>query len=172
MKTQFIVLCACSLFVGCDRNAPQSQADKPALPPAQAKPSPEPNRVLVAAPAEEAHKAFRSQAELQKLLRRRWPIAAIHTYCIPDRRANPLYQNLVCDGDAKWEGVLYTASDTGFGEVSWYATVVNGRATEYSLNAVNGDRDWWLLEIGSEDSVQKEPDYAPDWHHSWFINQR
>src|SRR5437870_2666924 len=81
--------------------------------------------------------SFDSPERLTKMLERRWPVAAIHEYCIPERRHNDAYQNLVAYG-VVWKGNLHQGLATGFDKITWYATTKNGRADEYSLGAYRG----------------------------------
>jgi hypothetical protein len=104
------------------------------------------------------------------MLERRWPITAIQQYCIPERRHNNAYQNLVAYG-VVWKGNLYQGVTTGFDRIAWYATTNNGRADQYSLAVYRG-KDFWLLEIGSEGSVQKPPEFSPDPNKPWFIGHK
>jgi hypothetical protein len=129
-----------------------------------------PQSTPAAVSADDAKVAFDSPEALTKLLERRWPVAAIQTYCIPERRHNNAYQNLVAYSP-RWEGILYRDTSTGFDRITWYASTKHGRADEYSLEAYRG-KDFWLLEICSEESIQKPPNYSPDPHEPWFIGHR
>lgn len=111
-------------------------------------------------PAGEARIGFSSREQLEKLIEKRWPLWAIRTFCIPERRCDSGWQNLVTDTDVVWQGELYPdAAD--FDKIEWYATTEDGRALEYSLNAHRG-RDLWVIEICSEHYVAWPPDYSPD----------
>lgn len=123
------------------------------------------------ASAADANMAFASQDALNLLLERRWPISAINTFCIPERRHNDSWQNLVTDTNVVWEGTLHPNEKTGFDRIYWYATTENGRAKEYSLNASRGE-DGWNLEIGNEQTVQKPPKVSPDPHKPWFVGKK
>ena len=120
----------------------------------------------------EARSAFGSPESLTRLLETRWPIAAIRTFCIPERRHNNLYQNLVTDTKIVWRGTIHRNAKTGFNKIEWYATTKNGRVLEYSLGVERG-KDFWLIEIGSEDRVQHHsPSYAPDPKHRCFVGHQ
>ncbi|QDV17321.1 hypothetical protein Pan153_19560 [Gimesia panareensis] len=111
---------------------------------------------------------FSSPAEVTAALEARWSLDDIRTFCIPERRHNPMYQNLVTDVGETWEGTLYENVPTGFRSISWYGTAVDGKLHEYSLNASRGD-DGWLLEIGNVKSFAKQPNVAPDPSSQRFI---
>jgi thiosulfate/3-mercaptopyruvate sulfurtransferase len=99
-----------------------------------------------------------------RLLERRWPISAIQTYCIPERRPQPLWQNLLAVGEL-WKGRLHVGLNTGFERISWYATVKGGQIKQYSLEVYRGE-DFWCLEIGDADSLRMPPIVAPDYSGS------
>jgi hypothetical protein len=107
----------------------------------------------------DAKKAFDSPEGLSAMLEKRWPLYAIQRFCIPDRRHDNMFQNLVAYG-VVWEGTLYNGQQTGFEKIAWYATTKEGRADIYSLGATRGD-DFWLLEINSEEYVKYPPHYEP-----------
>jgi hypothetical protein len=109
---------------------------------------------------------------MTKFLEQRWPLAAIQAFCIPERRHNNGYQNLVAgfDGPVVWHGSLYLGVATGFDKIAWYANTKDGRATKFSLGVERG-KDFWLLEIGAEESMKKPPDYLPDPNKPWFIGR-
>lgn len=111
---------------------------------------------------------FTSADEVTAALEDRWPLDAVKTYCIPERRHNPMYQNLVTDMGVTWEGELYKNIPTGFDSISWYGTAVDGKLYEYSLNASRGDH-WWLLEIGNVESFATPPDVSPDPSKPHFV---
>ena len=110
--------------------------------------------------AAEAKAGFDSPEALTKILERRWPVAAIQEFCIPERRHNESYQNLVAMG-VVWRGNLYQGVPTGFDRIGWYANTKEGRANQYSLEVSRG-KDFWLLEIELEESVQKPPQFSPE----------
>src|SRR5919109_1237837 len=93
--------------------------------------TPQPSPIVALSPAE-AKVAFDSPDALTKALERRWPLMAIHVYCIPERRHNNAFQNLVAYSP-RWDGALYSGVDTGFEKIAWYATTKNRRADQYSL---------------------------------------
>lgn len=111
---------------------------------------------------------FASADEVTAALEERWPLEAINTYCIPERRHNPLYQNLVPDMGVTWEGMLHKNVPTGFDSISWYGTAIDGKLHEYSLNANRGDH-FWLLEIGNVESFATQPDVSSDPSEPHFI---
>jgi hypothetical protein len=78
-----------------------------------------------------------SPKEITELLEKRWSLKAIEDFCTPERRWNPLIQNLVPDGDKVWRGKLYDGKPMPFDEVSWYAGVAKYRL-EYSLKRQAG----------------------------------
>jgi hypothetical protein len=125
----------------------------------------------IVASAAEAKAAFGSQEELTRALERRWPISAINEFCIPERRHNDEYQNLVMDTKVVWKGVLHANAKTSFDKVEWYATTEDGRALQYSLNVQRGG-DNWLLEIGSERTLTRYPHTNPDPKQKWFVGHR
>ena len=69
------------------------------------------------------------------------------------------------------DGVLYSGELTGFDEITWYASLKEGRADKYSLN-VNRGNDFWLLEIGIESTLQAQPNYDPDPGQRWFVGHK
>jgi len=154
-----LILLSC-LLGGCRQHTSQTITPKasPTLPVASA-----------VSPAE-AKVGFDSPQGLTKLLERRWPIAAIKEYCISERRHNNAYQNLVAYG-VVWRGEIHQGVATGFDRIAWYATTRNGRAEQYSLGAYR-EKDFWLLEIGWEEGVQKSPDFSPDPTRPEFVGQK
>ena len=123
-----------------------------------------------------AKPGFRSPEEVTALLEKRWPLADIRKYAIPERRHNDAYQNLVIAGFSKvWSGRLYCGQTTGFDSIEWYATIENRHAKNslyaYSLGAIRG-KDFWLLEIGGPTSVQKLPDIEPDFRAPQFVGHK
>ena len=105
-----------------------------------------------------------------RLLEQRWPLADIRTFCIPERRHNPAWQNLVAMGEV-WKGRLYQCVDTGFDRISWYADIEQGQVHAYSL-AVQCGRSFWLLEIGSPESLRTPPTVAPDPSAPYFLGRK
>jgi hypothetical protein len=126
--------------------------------------------VASAVSAADAKVGFDSPEGLTKLLERRWPIAAINEYCIPERRHNDAYQNLVAFGIV-WKGEIHQGVATGFDKIDWYATTKNGRADQYSLGAHRG-KDYWLIELGWEGGMQKPPDFSPDSTKPRFVGHK
>src|SRR5262245_45360839 len=148
------------LVAGCAKHSETAQI-------ATASPSATPMVVLS---AEEAKAAFDAPTALTKALERRWPLGAIRTYCIAERRHNPAYQNLVAFSPV-WKGLLFSGQSTGFDKIAWYASTKEGRADQYSLGVFHGN-DFWLLEIGDERTVQASPDYSPDPNGKWFVGHK
>jgi hypothetical protein len=122
------------------------------------------------AAAVDTGQAFSSPEALTKFLEHRWPLKGVQTFCIPERRHNNAFQNLVMEGSV-WRGTLFPNQDSGFEEISWYANTKNGRATIYSLGARKGE-DFWLLEIADEDDVKQPADFAPDPKLGEFVGHK
>ena len=123
-----------------------------------------------------AKPGFNSPEEVTAFLEKRWPLADIRKYAIPERRHNDEYQNLVTAGFPEvWVGRLYCDQSTGFDSIEWYATIENRHTKdslkEYSLGAIRG-KDFWLLEIGSQTSVQQPPNIEPDFRKSYFVGHK
>lgn len=157
----YLLLGGC-LLIGCRKEAGTSApAAAPAAPTATPKP-------VIAAKT-----AFGSPEAMTAFLEQRWPLDAIKAFCIPERRHNGSYQNLVegFDGPVVWRGTLYAGIPTGFDEIAWYANTKGGRATTFSLGVKRGG-DFWLLEIGTEESSQKPPDYLPDPKKPYFVGHK
>jgi hypothetical protein len=125
------------------------------------------------APAIDAKTAFGSPEAMTTFLEQRWTLEAIKGFCILERRHNNRYQNLVAGADdpVVWHGSLYSGTATGFDKIAWYANTENGRATKFSLGVERGE-DFWLLEIGSEESVKRRPAYLPDSKLPRFVGHR
>ena len=157
-RTCLLVLCfasACS----ADGSSPQSTASD--FPPS----------ARAAAYSPKATPSFNSPEGVTRLLEQRWSLADIRTFCIPARRHNDAYQNLVVDSPEAWKGRLYSRARTGFDKICWYATVRKGRVLQYSLEVYRGD-DFWLLEIGSPATVKKPPEVTPDSSAPYFLGHR
>jgi hypothetical protein len=122
-----------------------------------------------------AKPGFNSPEEVTAFLEKRWPLANIRRYAIPERRHNDLYQNLVPYPPEIWAGRLYCDKATGFDSIEWYATIENRHSKdplkEYSLGAIRG-KDFWLLEIGSPTSVQQPPNIEPDYRAPYFVGHK
>jgi len=123
-----------------------------------------------------AEPGFNSPEEITAFLEKRWPLADIRKYAIPERRHNDLYQNLVTAGVPEvWAGRLYCDKSTRFDSIEWYATIENRHSKhslkEYSLGAIRG-KDFWLLEIGSPTSVQQPPNIEPDFRKPYFVGHK
>jgi hypothetical protein len=108
-----------------------------------------------------------SPAAFTKSLEERWSLEAIRKFCIPERRHDEAYQNLVAMGET-WEGELYADKKTGFDKIFWYATVKNGRVATYSLNVSRGD-DSWLLENVGREQMGRPPIVEPDASRPGFV---
>lgn len=115
--------------------------------------------------------SFESPEGVCRLLENRWPLGAIRTFCIPERRPAPGVQNLVLDSGEAWKGRLYPNEHTGFDSISWYATVSEGRVLEYSLGVSRGD-DFWLVEIGSPETIKTPPRISPDPTEAHFVGSK
>jgi hypothetical protein len=123
-----------------------------------------------------AKPGFNSPEEVTAFLEKRWPLADIRRYAIPERRHNDEYQNLVTTGTPEiWAGRLYCDKSTGFDSVEWYATIEIGHTKhllkEFSLGAIRG-KDFWLLEIGNPTSVQLPPTFEPDFQKPYFVGHK
>jgi hypothetical protein len=151
------VIVAICLFPACARNHQRA---------AKATPSPSPSPTVSAAGAK---LALESPAALTRALERRWPLTAIRTFCILERQHDDRSQNLVAY--SQWKGVLYPSIATGFDKISWYASTKDGRAEQYSLG-VNRGTDFWLLEIGDENTLQAPPEYSPDPNRPGFVGHK
>jgi hypothetical protein len=158
---RFVWICfvAC-LVAGCTKHAQPTPV---------ANDIPQPSPIVVLSTAE-ANFAFDSPDSLTKALERRWPLPAIRTYCIPERRHNHAFQNLVAYSP-RWEGTLYSGGANGFDKITWYASTKKGRVDQYSLGAYRG-KDFWLLEIGDENTVQSPPEYSPSPNNPRFVGHR
>jgi hypothetical protein len=130
---------------------------------------------IVATYPPNAKPGFNSPEQVTALLEKRWPLDDIRKFAIPERRHNDEYQNLVPSGQQIWGGRLYCDQATGFDSIEWYANVKNGPSEnslrEFSLGAIRG-HDYWLLEMGSPDSVQKPPDIEPDFRVPTFVGHK
>jgi hypothetical protein len=119
---------------------------------------------------------FNSPEEVTAFLEKRWPLADIRKYAIPERRHNDEYQNLVTAGFPEiWAGRLYCDQSTGFDSIEWYADIeirhTKHSLKEYSLGAIRGN-DFWLLEMGSPTSVQQPPNIEPDFRKPYFVGHK
>jgi hypothetical protein len=108
-----------------------------------------------------SNEPIRSDKELERILEQRWPISAIKTFCIPERRHNPFYQLLVLDSDVIWRGKLHASESTGFDSIEWMATTNNGQLETYSILVHKGD-DIWEIDWGSKKSLAKPPQVSPN----------
>jgi hypothetical protein len=120
--------------------------------------------------ASTAKLAFDSPEGMTKVLEEKWPIAAIVEFSIPERRHDNRCQNLVAYGEV-WKGNLHAKETTGFDKIAWYATTKNGRAEQFSLGVWRG-QDFWLLEGGAEESLQRVPNFAPNPNSQCFVGYR
>lgn len=97
-----------------------------------------------------------SPEELARLLEARWPREVIADFCRPETRHNPLYatpkllgktwKNGQLAPEARWEGRLH-AGAPDLGEVTWRASVEEGRLHRYRVDVTRGE-DHWLLDFG------------------------
>jgi hypothetical protein len=106
-----------------------------------------------------------------RLLEQRWSLADIRAFCIPERRHNDMYQNLVVSTPEVWKGRLYADRLTSFDRISWYATVRDGRIQQYSLEAYRGS-DFWSLEIGGSETLRTPPRVTPDSSAPRFVGHK
>ena len=127
---------------------------------------PEHARAAVYSP--DATPGFDSPEGVTRLLEERWSLDDIRAFCIPERRHNPFYQNLVAIADEIWKGKLYMNEETGFDKIWWYATVNDGKLDAYSLGVSRG-LDYWSLEGGSPETVHIPPNVTPDPSDRWFV---
>jgi hypothetical protein len=124
-----------------------------------------------------AEPGFKSPEEVTAFLEKRWPLADIRKYAIPERRHNDEYQNLVTAGFPEvWSGRLYCDKVTGFDSIEWYATIGTRHTkktslNEYSLGVIRG-KDFWLLEIGSPTSSLQPPNIEPDFRKPYFVGHK
>ena len=130
---------------------------------------PESARAAVYSPT--ATPSFDSPEGVTRSLEQRWSLPDIRAFCIPERRHNDMYQNLVVTTPEVWKGRLYADRPTGFDRISWYATVHKSRVQEYSLEAYRG-HDFWLLEIGNPETVRTPPQIAPDVSDPSFVGHK
>jgi hypothetical protein len=172
-KTFLVLVVAAELAVG----ACQSPQPRTAIEPSTSQPQSincPPMLVeseIVAKYPPNAKPGFNSPEEVTALLEKRWPLEDIRKFAIPERRHNDGWQNLVADTPEIWAGRLYCDKTAGFDSIEWYATTENGRVKEYSLDAIRG-KDFWLLEIGSQASVQKPPDIEPNFRAPHFVGHK
>jgi hypothetical protein len=140
------ILLTISLASACQTNSNVAPLPEPS-------PALKPVVTVLGLSPDRAKAAFDSPEVLTRMLEIRWPIATIQAYCTPERRHDDQYQNLVMEGIV-WKRNLYNHTSSGFDKIAWYANTVNGRAKTFSLGVYRG-REYWLLEIGSEASIQK-----------------
>ncbi|MEM8671801.1 MAG: hypothetical protein AAGG48_30060 [Planctomycetota bacterium] len=152
MRSSFVLLLLLPIAIGCS-----SQQASDVRKGAKATPTPE----------EESQRDLGTTEGVTAMLEQRWSLDSIRTFCIPERRHNPAYQNLVAEGDT-WEGQLHPHAETGFDRIFWYATTQDDRLAEYSLNVQRGT-DFWLLEIGNLESLKNQPDFEPDPSEPHFV---
>ena len=94
-------------------------------------------------------------AQLNEALKARWPPDLIRAFCKSNPTTPSSFQNLVALGPT-WEGVLYEGEKTGFDKVWWYASLVDGKLDEYSLNATKGRKNW-IIELGKQQTLARQP---------------
>jgi hypothetical protein len=154
----FIVL---SLLVGCAIKSQQSSSADSDWPPS----------ARAAVYSTTAAPSLNSPEGFSRLLEQRWSLADIRAFCIPERRHNDMYQNLVVSTPEVWKGRLYGDRPTGFDRISWYATVRDGSIQEYSLEVYRGS-DFWSLEIGSPETLRTPPQVTPDSSAPHFVGHK
>jgi hypothetical protein len=173
-KTLPVLIIAVTVMVGASQSQQSTKEIGPPTLQSQpincANPTWPPHAIFAKYPPN-AKPGFNSPEEVTALLEKRWSRADVRKFAIPERRHNNAYQNLVLDTPKIWAGRLYCDTTTGFDSIEWYATVENGRAKEYSLQARRG-KDFWLLEIGSPASVQKPPDVEPNFRAPYFVGHK
>src|SRR5579862_185308 len=110
-KASFVVFIGMIVVAGAFRSSPQPHL---AVKPSTSLPQPMNCAPLlfksefVAKYPPNAKPGFRSPEEVSAFLEKRWPLADIRRYAIPERRHNDEYQNLVVVGFSKvWSGRLY-----------------------------------------------------------------
>jgi len=177
-RTSLVLIVATILAVGAcqspqSRNAIEPSASRPQL--LNCAPMLLQSEIVAKYPPN-AKPGFNSPEEVTAFLEKRWPLADIRKYAIPERRHNDEYQNLVTAGFPEiWAGRLYCDKTTGFDSIEWYATIENRHTKdllkEYSLGAIRG-KDFWLLEIGSPTSVQQPPNIEPDFRAPNFFGHK
>lgn len=167
MITRLLIPIIPIILVSCLLSGCRKDSSLPAPLAASATPTATPTHAI------DAKAAFGSPEALTTFLEQRWPLDAIKKFCIPERRHNNAYQNLVAgfDGPVVWHGTLYPGIVTGFDKIAWYANTKNGRATTFSLGVERGEA-FWLLEIGTEQSVKTPPDYLPDPNRPEFVGHK
>jgi hypothetical protein len=160
-RASICLLAALLLEAGCATRQSQVSRAESDWPPSA--------RAAVYSPT--ATPGFDSPEGVTRLLEQRWSLRDIRSFCIPERRHNPAYQNLVITSPDVWKGRIYPDQRTGFDRISWYATVSNGLFQEYSLEAYRGD-DFWLLEIGGPETVRNPPQVTPSPSEPCFIGHK
>jgi hypothetical protein len=121
--------------------------------------------------SQSAAPSFDSPEGVTRLLEQRWSLADIRTFCVPARRHNPMYQNLVLDEPEAWKGRLYSDQRTGFDAILWYASVRDGQLIAYSLGVYRRG-DYWLLEIGTPKTVSRPALVTPDPSVDHFLGRK
>jgi hypothetical protein len=96
-----------------------------------------------------------SAAQLKFALESRFQLRMIQAYCDVTAPTPESVQNLVALGES-WHGVMYQGTNTGFDQIWWYASTVNGQFEAYSVNAKKG-RKYWNIEIGTQETLHKAP---------------
>lgn len=159
-RSSLLLLLLTCWCCGCKAPAPVSRSVETDFPPSA--------RFGVYSPT--ATPSITSPEGFTRLLEQRWSLADVRTFCIPERRHNGGYQNLVAMGEV-WKGRLYQGMETGFDRIGWYANIKDGHIGEYSLGAERG-RSFWLLEIGSPESLRLPPRVAPEPSAPYFIGHK
>ena len=159
--TPYFILATLCIIAGCSKQQDRSISIETDWP----------QSARAAVYSQTANPGFDSPESASRLLEQRWSLADIRAFCIPARRHNLAYQNLVIDSPEAWKGRLYSNQRTGFDRISWYATVREGKLLQYSLEVYRGD-DFWLLEIGNPETVKKPPQVTPDPAADYFVGPK
>jgi hypothetical protein len=95
-----------------------------------------------------------SSQEMQHALEKRWDLTRLLAYCnsVPATKGYFL-KNL--PKPVAWKGVLYK-NRSEFSELSWEASVKNGRLDQYTLRARKGNR-CWDIEYGDQTTLARHP---------------
>src|SRR5208282_3472287 len=126
-RTSLVLIVATILAVGACQSPPSRIAIEPSASRPQSMncvPMLSPFAIVAKYPPN-AEPGFNSPEEVTAFLEKRWPLADIRRYAIPERRHNDLYQNLVRDTPEIWSGRIYCDKSTGFDSIEWYATIEN-----------------------------------------------
>jgi hypothetical protein len=165
-----LVICACH----SQQDPPKTEVSSSRAQPMHCTPILVPSSIVSKYPPNEKP-GLDTPEQVTALLEKRWPLENVRKFAILERRHNDAYQNLVPSGHQTWSGRLYCDQSTGFDSIEWYATIEKSRGKdslkEFSLGAIRG-KDFWLLEMGNPDSVQKPPTIEPDFRAPYFVGHR